>query len=120
MDFHWKYGFLFLFLAAVTSGCREASLCQIEEEKLVALLSDIHVAEAGLTKISGREKDSIAQALYAQVFAIHQVSQTTLDSCLAILKKNPIEMERIYNKVVKNLENRKEDEEAGIRNEHKR
>lgn len=97
----------YLFPLLFSMGCishQEESL-PISEEKLEAVLLDIHVAESAMAKLQiGPQKDSLANLYYDQISTIHQVDRETIDTCLAILQRNPEMMNRIYEKLSETAE----------------
>ena len=66
----------------------------IEENKLIEVLADIHLAEAAFQNLSTSAKDTLAYQYYDQIYQIHEVNKDLVDSCIAILKRDP---ERFYN-----------------------
>jgi hypothetical protein len=94
-----------LFLA----GCaaHPAEPLPIEREKLKAILLDIHLAEQAMSHLTGNVKDSTAVKYYDQVMKIHQVERVEIDTCLAILKRNPGLMEELYDEMLEEVDKRK-------------
>lgn len=88
----------FFFLMGCLSSQEER--LPIAEDKLGEVLIDVHVAESAMVQLqNGPKKDSLADLYYNQISAIHQVDRETLDTCLAIMERNPEMMERIYEKI---------------------
>lgn len=73
---------------------------RMERAKLVALLADIHLAEAAMNNVYGKAKDSLAILYYDQVYAIHGVNPLLFEEQIAILKKQPELMASIYEEVL--------------------
>jgi hypothetical protein len=72
----------------------------ISEAKLGDILLDIHVAETAMNQLQiGPKKDSLANLYYDQIAEIHQVDREVMDTCLAIIQRNPEMMDRIYEKI---------------------
>ena len=94
---------LILFVFTLLFACAKDKPLPIEEDLLIKVLCDVHVAETTLKQINSKKKDSLATRLYSQIYEIHHVKQADLDTALFYLKKNPKEMERIYSKVVEEL-----------------
>ena len=64
------------------------------------ILLDIHVAESAMNQLQiGPKKDSLANLYYDQIAEIHQVDRELMDTCLAIIQRNPEMMDRIYEKI---------------------
>ncbi len=76
----------------------------VEEDKLILMLADVHVAEAALQGLLGLTKDSMANVYYDQICSIHGVDRLLLDSALQILQEEPERMEQIYAEVMKEME----------------
>lgn len=53
-----------------------------EDVLLVDILSDIHIAEAGLRRYLEADRDSILKHFKGQVFRIHEVEQSWFDSTM--------------------------------------
>lgn len=91
-----------LLLLSVSCRKRDKDL-RIEEDKLVKVLVDIHVAEAAAQSLMGDTKDSMMFVYYRQVFHIHGIQQADFDSTMIILREDPVRLERIYAKVMDEL-----------------
>ena len=69
---------------------------------------DVHVVEAAMSKMqAGDSKDSLANEYYEQIAEIHGIDRTTLDTCIAILQRNPELSGAIYEKVMEIAEKKK-------------
>ena len=79
----------------------------VEGEPLVRLLTDIHIAETALQNVQGVAKDSLSEAYYRDIRTIHRLSQKTIDTTLAQLRKDPAKMAKVYAQVVDRVANRK-------------
>ena len=91
--------FLSLFSAILFFSCsKKEEVLPIPESDLIKILADIHIAEAAFQKLNTSAKDTLAYQYYDQVYQIHQVEKENVDSCLAILKRDP---ERFYNTYAK-------------------
>lgn len=73
------------------------------EEQFLTLLADAHLLEARLQKVYAPDRDSIAGILYQQFFEIHNISEQDWKSNLASLSKDPVYMEKLYEKVLEEL-----------------
>lgn len=92
------------------SACisRVAEPLPIPEDELIKLLFDVHVVEGALAQLpGGPKKDSLANLYYDQVSEIHKVDRQLLDTCLAILQRNPETAKDIYEKVGELAEKKK-------------
>lgn len=94
-----KY-FSFLVLLFVVSGCQKnQESLPLPEDKLVAVLGDLHLAEGAFQNLSTSAKDTLAYMYYEQVYEIHEVEKWMVDSSIAILNRHPEVFEKIYEKV---------------------
>ncbi len=99
-----KYYLPLALLACVFFGCETERTLPLEEDKLVKILCDIHLAEAVLDKLNGSIKDTAAVKLYNQIYSIHGVEEAEVDTCLYYFKRDPVAMSDLYEKVMVELE----------------
>jgi hypothetical protein len=97
----------FLLFVVLGWGCIKSTQLPLDESRLIPMLCDLHIAEAAIAKAKGAEKDTIAQTLYDQVYAIHGITAAELDSSLAQIKRDPFLTEKIYEQVMVELEKKK-------------
>ena len=72
----------------------------IAESKLVVILADVHKAESIINAcVSIEKRDSTAQALYSNLYAIHQITSAELDSSVNIYLHAPLAARGLYEKV---------------------
>jgi hypothetical protein len=77
----------------------------IEEEKLVAIMADIHVAEGYLADVAiMEEKDSLAAIYYGTIFEIHKVDSVIFDRTLQNYMQNPTALAQLYEKILQLLQ----------------
>ena len=87
----------FLLLLLITFACKtEERPLPLSKEELIPVLIDIHIAEAALQNLRGNTKDSMANLYYDQICAIHEVERSVIDTCLEIMRTQPIRLEDIY------------------------
>jgi hypothetical protein len=98
-----KYFILTFCIITFSLSCKKEQPLPMEEEKLIKVLCDIHIAEAAMEPVTANDKDSIATLLYQQIYTIHGVEQAEVDTALSFLKKEPQAAEKIYLKVVEEL-----------------
>lgn len=94
-----------LFLSLLS--CEEEQVAAapvIEEETLINVLADIHMAEAALQALRGSTKDSMSQMYYEQVYEIHQVDSASVASSLEIMREQPERMKAVYDQVMERVE----------------
>jgi len=83
--------FLILFfpIFLLVSCGEKKEVLPIPEPELIKILADIHLAEAAFQNLSTSTKDTLAYQYYDQVYQIHEVEKESVDSCIAILNRNP-------------------------------
>lgn len=94
---------IFGLQALSSCGPRSAPL-PLDEDKLVKVLIDVHVAEAALQSLRGQTKDSISNIYYGQIFQIHDMSQADFEAAMLILRDDPWRMEALYAKIMAEME----------------
>ena len=85
-------------------GCKEEIKPSLSEEKMVDVLTDLHLAEASMLTLNKKLKDSVYLVYYGQIFEIHQVKDSVFFKDLELLRKDPERVEKVYAKVVDNIE----------------
>lgn len=90
--------FFILILFLFSCGGNKVNL-PIPESELIKILADIHLAEAAFQNLSSSAKDTLAYQYYDQIYQIHQVDKAQVDSCIAILNRNPKYFFDTYEKV---------------------
>lgn len=79
----------------------------LEEETLIRLLTDIHLAEARLSDYNSMKlerRDSFATAYYYSIFQIHQADTADFQQSMEAYANNPEEMNQLYEKVLTRLQ----------------
>ncbi|CAG0988189.1 MAG: DUF4296 domain-containing protein [Bacteroidetes bacterium] len=111
-----------LLLFCILSSCNikeERILDEIlNEEEMVALMSDMQLAEA-IVKLQVNRVDStsvFADSLFSQVFKKHNINKEKFKKNFDYYNSNPALMEEIYNKVIEKLS----EEQAGLKGEMQR
>jgi len=85
-------------------GCKEEIKPTLSDEKLVNVLTDLHLAEASMLTLNKKLKDSMHVIYYEQVFEIHQVQDSIFFKDLEIIRKDPKKVEELYTRVIDNLD----------------
>jgi hypothetical protein len=78
----------------------------IPREKVVQILTDIHMADAYVESVNPTMKDSMAKLYYPQIFKHNGITAAVYDTTFALLSKNPVLMKNVYDDVLKNIEAR--------------
>jgi len=78
----------------------------ISPEKMIHILADIHVIEAGLVvERNGRVDSKVTAALYYEgIFKKYHISRNRYDANLKHYSQNPTEMGKMYVKVIREIE----------------
>lgn len=94
---------LFYFVFLILSCGTKTEELPINEEKMVNIFMDVHVAEAVLQSLTMELKDSMAEVYYQQIYEIHQISKEDFEKTIHLLRENPLRLERLYSKVIAGL-----------------
>ena len=102
-----KHLFLLFLIVLGNLSCMKEQKLPIEDGRLIPTLCDVHIAEAALSKVNGTIKDTAAHKFYKQIYEIHGITEAELDSCLVLIKRDPVLSEKVYTKVMSELEKMK-------------
>ncbi len=95
---------LLLFIISI-SACKEEEIKPLlSDEEMVAILTDIHLAEAAILSLNRKLKDSVSQVYYKQIFEIHEVKDSVFYNEFEILRKQPKKVKELYGKVGKRID----------------
>ncbi|HEV7380990.1 MAG TPA: DUF4296 domain-containing protein, partial [Dyadobacter sp.] len=114
MDFSFVSLVFILGLLAV-AGCSDNSKPPedvLSQEEMAAILTDIHIAEARITKLQLRSSDSslmVFDTLKKQIWNKHKVDTLAYRISYDYYMTNPRQMSGIYEKVNKKIEAREKD-----------
>lgn len=92
------------FYILICSSCAKSEAPVIPREKMVKILSDLQISEAAAGNLSPEKKDSISRIYKQQIFKIHKVTDSDFEQSLKIYSKDPVELEKIYEKVLTELD----------------
>ena len=92
-----------LLLCIVFVACEDRLNAPIPEEKLIAILMDVHTAEAMTESEIQRVRDSINPIYYAQIYEKHGVTSKDFDSTMSVYAHNPERFDSIYAKVIRTI-----------------
>lgn len=93
---------LMMGLGALACKPEEPQL-PIAEEALVPILKDMQLAEAIIQQQTFNIQDSLVERYYKVIYKTHDVKQQDVDSTLAILRREPAIMDRVFTKVLEEL-----------------
>lgn len=101
--------FLALASTLILASCKpdRGTPC-IDEEKMVNVLVDIHIAQAALVREPGGDERKNNAPYYENILAKHGVNEVLFDSAVAWYAKNPDLFEKLYAKVSAEISERKE------------
>ncbi|MFK8008154.1 MAG: DUF4296 domain-containing protein [Saprospiraceae bacterium] len=97
---------ILIFCGSLTLlSCQEEAIKpQISDEKMVKILTDLHISEAAILSLNQKIKDSISIVYYQQIFEIHGVTDSVFYKDLETLRGDAKKLEEIYIKVLDNIE----------------
>ncbi len=95
-----------------TFSCgKDARSYHYDQDKLVDVIIDVHIARSALQNAPLATRDSMYVELFNQICSIHHVSKDSISLDLERLTEDPEYLERIYEMVIDSLEiNRIEDQ----------
>lgn len=94
-----------LGIILVLASCQKPpEVLPLDQDKLVLILADLHIAEAAFQNLTSSSKDTLAYNYYDQIYQIHETSEFLVDSSLAIMHRNPKLFYEVYENVRAHLE----------------
>ena len=101
---------LFLGLLFLFGNCaKESPQFTIDDQKLVEILTDLHVAEASLSKVPLLQKDSVSTVLKKVIADVHGMSEADLDYNIELLQRMPSKQIELYDSVMSHFDNLKKE-----------
>lgn len=95
--------FIVLIMNLMSCGGGEYQL-STDDKKMVAVLADVHIAEAGMEAIPDKAvKDSLANIWYGQVFTIHHITKAEFERYMKEIAQNTDRMNAVYGAVGEQL-----------------
>jgi hypothetical protein len=87
-------------------GCetKNDSPSSYNEDKFVAVLKELHFAEAAIENLPPLEKDSVGIQHYVRVLRTHKMTKEELEEIMGYLRYEPEALNRIYNKLYLELD----------------
>lgn len=111
------WALLVVFLVACTQAV-EVPEGTIPEEKMGQIMTDIHLVEARVSRLSMASVDSttlVSERLKKDVFKKYKIDTAAYNQSYRFYSTHPEYLERIYEKVVKDFEKRvKKDDVKGL------
>lgn len=78
----------------------------IDPQKMVIILSDVHLAEAAVQGTHPDELDSLSKLYYYNIFELHQVSEKEFYDSYDYYTRHPSEFQNVYDSVIVHLKTR--------------
>ncbi|MEO1438736.1 MAG: DUF4296 domain-containing protein [Bacteroidota bacterium] len=82
----------------------------LDQEEMITLLSDIHLAEGTFQQYKGEERDSISALRYAQILHNHGLSRAEFEQEFEWWLGHPDRADELYIKILEYIDNRKGNE----------
>ncbi len=97
--------FLLFTLTLLISGCYQEKQLDLDlsDEALVAIIQDVHVANAIVVKYRSNERDSVSQILRLQIAEIHDISVEEIDFYMEQIQLYPVKYLELEKIAVTNL-----------------
>lgn len=100
----WIIGVMIFFAACKkTSPTTTFLQPDLAEDKMIAVLLDIHLAEAAVQTEKNAQKDSLLYLYYQDIYRIHNITQDDFERNLEAWFDNPEIADKLYEKVVESL-----------------
>lgn len=108
-----KYVAAVLFLVGLMAACKSTPKDVLDEEKMIAVWVDIHIAEGRVKTVGifGDSAKKITPVLYKEVYAKHQITAEEFQRSYRFYQTNPEKFEQMIDKVITELSK----QESGIK-----
>lgn len=103
--------FVLLIHLSLASCGQDKMSWAIDEQVLLEVIIDVHVAEAAVQSLRGATKDSVINAYYDQIFEIHGVNRAEFETTMEMLRNDPKHLEALYSKAMIEIERQDVEEE---------
>ena len=107
MQYNLKFFTILFFTFALLGSCKEEKPFALSENdvKMVDVLIDIYTVDAAIRDYSDlSEKDSLKKAYFNQIYELHQVDETWVQTQRARLEADPVRMDSVYSRALAALE----------------
>jgi len=94
--------YLLLFIVTAMLWSCESKF-KNDEEKLVEMITDFHIAKAALDRYPPNERDSVYKVFTDQIFKIHGVTKSSFEYDILQLEKDPKNYQLILDKVTSKI-----------------
>jgi len=100
-----KWGFIFLLVCSVFFSCQNKDkVLEIDEDKIVQILADMHIIEASITSVNAYYRDSLQQVALAKCAEIHEMTVEELEAQIMYIDQRPEFHRKLYQRVIDTLE----------------
>lgn len=116
MSKHGLYMVMVLLISIALSYCTQKPdpPLPFDDDKIINILIDVHLAEAAMQSLGKKTKDSIKYVYYEQISQIHGIKSEDLDALLSQLRNQPNDMKRLYEEMMQRIEVMEKESEAKI------
>ncbi len=106
-SFYW----LIIVLLIGLFSCEEELELPIEEDKLIPMMVDIHIAEVALQQMGQGVRDSMTNMYLGQIFEMHGSNKEDYRKTIDLVRREPELLQRIYAEVYRIIEGMEEVEQ---------
>ena len=92
-------GLLFLLISC---GEKEIPI-PLSEEKMIAVLIDMHMAESMIEKLPVLDRDTVGNVYYRMIYRTHGISKEDFDESISILREDPVRLNKVYSEILEQL-----------------
>lgn len=97
--------FIIFLLATTLVACvKKEPVFELDQDKMVRVLIDLHIAEAALAQVNLADRDSIGVLALKKVAEMHQMAPEDIQSQIVYIQQNPLIMAEIYEHVLDTLD----------------
>ena len=94
----------FLLTITLVACVKKEPVFELDHDKMVRVLIDLHIAEAALAQVNLAERDSIGVLALKKVAEMHQMTPEDIESKIVYIQQNPLIMAEIYEHVLDTLD----------------
>jgi hypothetical protein len=100
-----RWGFIFLFVCSVLFSCQNKDeVLEIDEDKIVQILADMHIIEASIASVNAYYRDSLQQVALRKCAEIHEMTVEQLEAQIMYIDQRPEYHRKLYKRVIDTLE----------------
>lgn len=96
---------LLIFILTIISSCKEKrELPTLDEEIIIPILVDMHIAQEMISKFKETHRDSVRRLFMHEISEIHGIDSSLITQQLEIIQANPEYSFKLYEKVYKKID----------------